>query len=177
MTGDTLPGSLIRRAAAVALDYVWIAGWLVLVVALGVLVGMVAPGLRDSLFGNAVTGQLVGFALVTLPVALVFIVSEAGPAGATPGKRRMALRVVTADGERLSLGRSVARTGLKFLPWELSHAVIWRFADPGSVPEVVLNAGLVLVWVLIGANIASAVIDGGRRTLYDRLTWTRVVVA
>jgi uncharacterized RDD family membrane protein YckC len=176
MTGDAVPGSLVRRAAAFALDYAWIAAWLILVVALGILLGLVAPGLQDALFGNPITGQLTGFLLITLPVALVFVLSEASPAGATPGKRRMGLRVVTGHGDRLSLGRSIARTGLKFLPWELTHAVIWRFSAPG-VPDAVLTAGLALVWVLVGANLASALIDGGRRTLYDRLTRTRVVAA
>jgi len=43
------------------------------------------------------------------------------------------------------------------------------------VPEAVLDAGLVLVWLIIAANILSLLIDARRRTLYDRLSATRVV--
>jgi uncharacterized RDD family membrane protein YckC len=75
----------------------------------------------------------------------------------------------------LSLGRSIARTALKFVPWELSHAIVWRFASPSSAPAALLDAGLVLVWFLIGANLAAALVDERRRTLYDRLSGTRVV--
>jgi uncharacterized RDD family membrane protein YckC len=40
---------------------------------------------------------------------------------------------------------------------------------------VLLNIGLVVVWALIAANLASALLDDRRRTLYDRLSGTRVV--
>jgi hypothetical protein len=53
------------------------------------------------------------------------------------------------------------------------HRVALR--DPPSVPEAVLDAGLVLVWLIIAANILSLLIDARRRTLYDRLSATRVV--
>jgi uncharacterized RDD family membrane protein YckC len=35
---------------------------------------------------------------------------------------------------------------------------------------------LVVVWLLIAANIVTALIDSDRRKLYDRLAGTRVVV-
>jgi uncharacterized RDD family membrane protein YckC len=40
--------------------------------------------------------------LLTLPVTLWFAGWEAGPGGATPGKRMLGLRVVTTGGERLA---------------------------------------------------------------------------
>ncbi len=73
--------------------------------------------------------------------------------------------------------RSVLRTALKLVPWELSHALIWRYATPGSAPELILDAGLVLVWLLIAANVISALVDSEHRTIYDRLAGTRVTNA
>jgi hypothetical protein len=83
--------------------------------------------------------------------------------------------VLTWDGQRLTLARSVLRTAGKFLPWELAHAAIWRFAFPGSAPPGVPEAAIVVVWALVGGNLVSALIDDQRRTLYDRLSRSMVV--
>jgi len=42
----------------------------------------------------------------------------------------MGLRVIRTDGARLSKTRALSRTVLKFIPWELTHTLIWqiRFA-------------------------------------------------
>jgi uncharacterized RDD family membrane protein YckC len=169
--------SLRRRAAAFALDYLLIAAWIAVVVGLGFALRAAAADLATQLFGNPITAELVGFLTLTLPVSAYFAISEASTAGGTWGKRRLGIRVVTGEEDRLSLGRSMARTALKFVPWELAHAVIWRFAMPGSAPELLLDAGLVVVWGLVLANLLSALVDENRRTLYDRLSGTVVVEA
>ena len=175
MTDAFTPAGPLRRAGAFGLDYLLIAAYLVLVVAAGATARSVAPDAAGALFGGPLVGELTGFLVVTLPISLYFVLSERWPRGATWGKRRLGLRVVTEAGEPLTLGRSVLRTALKFLPWELAHAVIWRFAFPGSAPSGLPEAGLVLVWALIGANLVAALVDGRRRTAYDRLSRTRVV--
>lgn len=120
---------LLRRCAAFALDYVLIAAYLVVVFAAGALLRLAAPAAAAApLFGDPLIAELTGFLTLTLPVSLYFVLTESSSAGATWGKRRMRLRVVTDGGERLGLGRSALRTALKFVPWELSHALIWRFA-------------------------------------------------
>lgn len=176
MIGERSTASLARRAAAFGLDYLLIAAWLVIVVGAGALLRVAAPDVAAGLFADPVRAEALGFLMLTLPVALYFALSEAGPGGATWGKRRLGLRVVTDAGNELGLGRSLLRTALKFVPWELTHAIIWRFATPGSAPEGLLDAGLVVVWLLIAANIVTALLDADRRTLYDRLAGTRVVV-
>ena len=170
-----MPAALPRRAGAFALDYLLIGAWLVVVVGLGVLARAAVPDLAAAVVSDPMSAEAAGFLLLTLPVGLYFSLSEAGPSGATWGKRRMGIGVAASGGKQPSVGRSVLRTALKLLPWELAHAVIWRFAIPGSAPEALLDAGLVLVWVLIGANVVSVVVDARRRTLYDRLSGTRVV--
>jgi uncharacterized RDD family membrane protein YckC len=175
MATSPMPAALPRRAGAFALDYLLIAAWLVVVVGLGVVARAAVPRLTATIFSDPIAAEAVGFLLLTLPVGLYFALSEAGPSGATWGKRRMGIGVVAAAGEPPSIGRSVLRTTLKLLPWELAHAVIWRFAIPGSASEALLDAGLVLVWILIGANLVSLLVDASRRTLYDRLSCTRVI--
>ena len=67
---------LWARSVAFALDYLIIAGYLLLVAALGALVNLAFPDLVRMLFGNRVSGQLTGFLLVTLPVMLYFALLE-----------------------------------------------------------------------------------------------------
>lgn len=118
------------------------------------------PNLIAALFGSPLAGQASGFLLVTVPVSLYFALQEAAPAQATWGKGRCRLKVVGAGGRQLSFSRALARTALKFLPWELAHACIWqaRFA-PAELPPPIA-AGFVLVWVLVGG--------GGARDIHAR---------
>jgi hypothetical protein len=51
--------------------------------------------------------------------------------------------VVRTDGERLTFARALARTLLKFVPWELSHTLIWqiRFAQPQEMALINMGFG------------------------------------
>lgn len=112
-------------------------------------------------------------ALVTLPVGLVFAIAEAGPRGATWGKRRLGLRVIGPDGRSPSLPRSLVRTACKLLPWELAHTAVHRL--PQAAAPRWVSAVLAAAWILGFAYALPTVFDAGRRTLYDRLSRTRVV--
>lgn len=150
--------------------------WLVAVALIGVLFFAVAPALAQKVFGNPVTGQIAGFVLVTLPVTLYFALLESSPRQATWGKRKRHLRVARSEGGRMSLGRSLARSGLKFLPWELAHFCVWRFwLEPEQASSLILNSVLLLVWALVGANIICLLASPTRQALYDRLASTVVV--
>jgi uncharacterized RDD family membrane protein YckC len=163
------------RVLAFALDYLPILLYLALVAALSALVNAVFPDLLPALFGNPVSGQLTAFFLVTLPVTLYFALLESSAWQATWGKRVLRLKVVGANGERLSRVRALGRTALKFIPWELAHTCIWQMGfGSQSVPPAIV-AGLTLVWILVGANVASLLISPRRQPLYDRLAGTSVV--
>ena len=165
------------RIKAFALDYLLIAGYLMLVVALGVGINIANSALTQRLFANRVSGQVISFMLVTLPITLYFALLESSPRQATWGKGKIGLRVVRTDGTRLSFARSLERTALKFIPWELSHTLIWqlRFSTPALEPWI--NAGFVLVWLLVAAYLLSLWFSKSHQTLYDRLAGTYVVVA
>lgn len=168
---------LWARVAAFAIDYCIIAVYLALVVAVGALVNRAFPALAQALFGDRSAGQATGFALVTLPVSLYFALLESSAWEASWGKRRRGLRVVDTRGARLSRARALGRTALKFIPWELSHTLIWQLRfDPTARPALI-TAGFALVWLLIGANIASLVLRPSHQTLYDWLAGTYVVAA
>lgn len=112
------------RIVAFALDYIIIAGYLFIVIAVGVAGRTFVPSMTQTLFATPVSGQLAGFLSVTLPISLYFIFLESSDWQATWGKRRRGLRVTQAGGVQLSFPHALSRTVLKFMPWELAHTCI-----------------------------------------------------
>jgi uncharacterized RDD family membrane protein YckC len=163
------------RVWAFAFDYIAIALYLVVVTVLSLALGAVFPDIPRVLFGNPLSGQISGFFAITLPVTLYFGLLEASPWQASWGKRRKGLQVVRTDGGRLSGARSLGRTALKFIPWELAHTCIWQVSFAPQEPSMLITAGFVLVWVLVGANVVSLLVSKRHQTLYDRLADTCVV--
>lgn len=90
----------------------------------------------------------------------------------------MGLLVATTHGKRLGLPRSLLRSLLKFLPWELTHACLWRIPGwplaPRAFPPIIV-VGLVLVWVIVGVYVLSFFISKTHQTLYDLLAGTYVI--
>jgi uncharacterized RDD family membrane protein YckC len=166
---------LWARLTAFALDYILIVGYLICVVALSSVVNALFPTILPWAFANPLSGQIIGFFLVTLPVTLYFALLEASAWQATWGKRRKGLRVIRRDGSRLSYTRAIGRNVLKFIPWELAHTCIWQITFAPQEPSPLITAGFALVWILVGANVVSLLIRQTRQTLYDRMAGTFVV--
>jgi len=171
----TVPAGLWVRILAFALDYLPIAAYLTVLVAAGAWLSRSAQPLSTAVFGDPVSGEATGFLLITLPVTLYFALFEASPRQATWGKRRLGLAVTDLAGGRLSLARSIGRTSLKFIPWELAHACIWwvTFAPNPSLPIFIV--GFATVWLMVAANVVSLLASPARQTLYDRVAGTVVV--
>jgi uncharacterized RDD family membrane protein YckC len=119
--------------------------------------------------------QLAAIGLLTLPVTFWLAWWEAAPREATPGKRLLGLHVAAANGELVSLRRSLLRSVLKVaLPWELAHTAVWRLlAWPGDPND---RASLVLLLLANGVAVVylAALFVGGGRTPYDRIAGTVV---
>src|SRR6266567_2194705 len=157
-----------QRIGAFLLDYLIIAAYLVLLVIISVGLG----------FGP-LRSEFSAFLLLVLPVIFYFALFECSSWQATWGKRKMGLRVIDTHGARLSLPRSFVRSLLKFVPWELTHACLWRI--PGwplapTTPSPIITAGLVLVWILVGAYLVSMLVSKKHQVLYDWIAGTSVIV-
>jgi uncharacterized RDD family membrane protein YckC len=169
-----------QRIGAFLLDYLIISAYLVLLVIIGV--GLGFGPLRSmfrAMFADPNSSEFSAFLLLVLPVILYFALFECSSWQATWGKRKMGLRVVDTRGARLSFPRSFARSLLKFVPWELTHACLWRI--PGwplapTTPSPIITAGLLLVWVLIGAYLLSLLVSKNHQALYDWIAGTYVIV-
>ncbi len=165
-----------RRTGAFALDYLLILGYLLGITVLLMTLNLLFD-INEWLFGDRTRAQLVAFLLVTIPVALYFAISESSPQQATWGKHRLNLRVTDRAGDRIRFGRALVRTTLKFIPWELSHTLIWQISFAPEATSVWINYGFLLVYGLIGVNLVSLLATRRHQTLYDLLAGTYVIGA
>jgi uncharacterized RDD family membrane protein YckC len=126
-----------------------------------------------ELMSSPVRAQVVIFLILTLPIIMYFAVLEATAAAGSVGKRRLGLRVVRTSGERVGFLRSLVRSALKFLPWELAHTCLWRIEGwPARTAELSpgVIAGFVSVWVLVAAYLITMRFSTDRRTPYDQIS-------
>ncbi len=171
--------ALRLRTLAFLLDYIFIAAYIGVLIVVSILLGF-GP-LKEvflKLFSVPNSSEITAFVLLVLPVILYFALFECSPWQATWGKRKMGLIVTDTSGKRLGLARSLLRSLLKFVPWELTHACLWRI--PGwplatKAAPPIIEVGLVMVWVIVGVYVLSLLISKTHQTLYDVLAGTRVV--
>lgn len=164
----------LQRVGAFVLDYGVILVYLGAITLFSLLLNSLFS-VNQWLFTDRIRAQLSGFLFITLPVTLYFAFSESSIRQASWGKQRLGLKVTDHNGDRISFGRSAARTGLKFVPWELAHTLIWQISfTPNQFSQLII-AGFFTVYFLIGANIASLIFRKDRQTLYDLLAGTYVV--
>jgi uncharacterized RDD family membrane protein YckC len=166
-----------RRVAAWVLDYLVIAAYLILLTAASIVTSSSRAGsLFSSALARPITAELVGFLTLTGPVVLYFALTEASAWQATLGKRALRIVVVGPVGTRLPLGRAIVREVVRFLPWEMTHALIWPLAlPPHQEPLPVTIGGFAVVYLLVFAYVISLFVGSQHRTLYDRVAGSRVM--
>lgn len=161
------------RIKAFTWDYLWLFIYLCFIALLSMLL---IPGLQDYFNGSVGIAQLTGFLMVTLPISLYFAVGDSHLFNGTFGKSKMRIRVVDGEGKPIGLLRSLFRIILKFLPWELSHFLVYRLVHLGEdkVPLHLMMIGG-LVYILMFTYILTAIFSKEKRSLYDRLSGTTVI--
>jgi len=159
--------TLLRRLAAYAIDVVILAAVLVpLAFGLQLLIGY-----RPD---TGVGVWLASLATISVPSWVYFTLSDASTRGATLGKRLLGLRASSLDGGRIGLGRALARTAIKLIPWELTHLTLFALS-----PELGSFTGLQIgfLWVVYGLfaiYLVVAVRNRGERSVHDLAAGTAV---
>jgi len=159
----------MRRIVALGIDLSIIAVWAAVAGLVALVLGWI--GLR---FETAAGRDALAFVTLVLPVALTFAYQEAGPRQATLGKRRMGLVAVDGNGSRLAPGRSLARSALKLLPWQLGHSAVFRLvADADSVAWLIVS---LVAQAIVLVSLSMVVLGAQGRALHDVVAGTRVAV-
>lgn len=171
------PGFL-RRIAALLIDYALILGWMAIIAALSTGIALATGGYANWLAWGTGVAQLLGFAVLVLPVGIYLLATESSSRQATVGKRVMKMRVVARDGSRASAWRILVRTIVKLLPWEVAHFFVWHtvaVASGDGVFPAWLVAGLIVADVLPVAYVLTVLLEPDRRGPHDLVAGTRVV--
>ncbi|MBF0707822.1 RDD family protein [Alkalihalobacillus hwajinpoensis] len=161
------------RIYAFLLDYLIIIAYGIFVVGT---ISIVFRSYMNSFFSvSPITAELTGFFMMTLPVSLYFILSESSKWQGTWGKRRMNIRVVDNEGDRIRIGRSFIRTAVKFIPWEVAHFGIWRLMLPTEFPEITIYIMLCAVNLTILLYLIIPFTNKRKKSIYDWAAGTVVV--
>lgn len=165
--------TFLLRFKAFMIDYIFILVYLALLFVINV---FLFPSLQAFFNGSLIVAQVTGFLMVTFPASLYFIVFDSPIGGQSIGKRKTGIQVVYKNGEAITLFRATFRTVLKFLPWELSHFLVYRLVYIGD-GEIPLSYYLVggLIYTLMFAYILTAIFTKKKQSLYDILAGTEVV--
>src|SRR5262245_7839429 len=101
---------LWSRLLAFAVDYLFIALYITLLVGVGALLRLTPLGADfGSLFANPASAELTSFILLVAPVLLYFALTESSRWQATIGKRIVGYRVATMDGSQVGFPRALLR--------------------------------------------------------------------
>ncbi|KZE37460.1 hypothetical protein AV656_12905 [Bhargavaea cecembensis] len=161
------------RMKAFLFDYLLILAYMLILAIFSV---FLFPPIQQLFTGAPGLAQLSGFLLITVPVSLYFTLADSRIGGGSYGKRITSIRVRDLNGRPLSFLHSAARTALKFMPWELSHFLVYRLMwlgdDPVPVSYMVIGG---LIYALIGAYIAAPFLTKKKQSVYDLAARTQVI--
>lgn len=165
--------TFFQRLKAFMHDYLLIFAYLI---ALFILNVFLFPSLQLFFQGSLVIAQIMGFLMVTLPVSIYFIISDSIFGGQSFGKKKMGIKVIDTKGQTISVPHAIYRTILKFMPWELSHFLVYRLVKvgDGEVPIYYYFIGG-LIYAFMFAYILTPFFTKKKQVLYDMAAKTQVV--
>ncbi len=167
------------RIKAFLYDYLLMLGYLAVLLAVGVGLRFGALGARWSeLVSTPGRQDLLAFATAVLPVVTYFVLCEASATAGTGGKKKVGLRVVGLHGDRLRFRHALVRSIAKFAPWQMAHTAMFHipaFPTATGDPPAWTMWLLVSMWLLVVPYVIGLTRFAGGRTLYDRLSCSRVI--
>jgi uncharacterized RDD family membrane protein YckC len=177
---DVQYAGFAKRLKAFAFDYLIILVYIIVLA--GVNFGIILRGrLLEEIFpyiASPVVKDVIAFLTLILPVILYFTLQESSHRQGTWGKQKAGIRVVNVQGDTLTTMQAFVRSLVKFLPWQIAHTSIYQIKEfvPGGPSEPFDITGFVLVYVLVGIYILSALILKKHRTPYDWVSGAYVIV-
>lgn len=168
-----------RRLAAFAIDYLIVSSYIVLLALVSLAVSPEVVSRFDLRGAPRWFFDLLAFSTLVLPVILYFALTEASRHRGSVGKRRLGLIVGDHTGRPLARAPSLLRSALKFLPWQVAHTSLFHVPGwPMAVESVPWTAAIGLAGALALSGLyVAGLFTGSRRTLYDRIAGSQVLVA
>ena len=154
---------ILKRLIAFIIDYLLILIYLFLLFGITIFIGPKPLG--------PVSGQLLGFISVTVPVFLYFFLME-NKFGATIGKFFMEISINPEKGNLFN------RNLCKFLPWEVAHFGIhwiYYFIRLDIQPPVWVWISLIFPQIVVIVYFISIVLTSGKSSVYDKFAQTEVI--
>jgi uncharacterized RDD family membrane protein YckC len=165
-----------RRAIAIRRVFAFMVDWLLILAWAGTLFGIVmgATGGNPGRPINPWIAQAIGFISMTVPVVLYFAILESSRRKATLGKKALGLVVIGVAGDHTSLGKSLVRSSIKFLPWEFGHIVANQAAFSGDAGVALWVYGPMTLALVLPLWWIVSIFSTGQAP-YDRVSSTHVV--
>jgi uncharacterized RDD family membrane protein YckC len=131
-------------------------------------------GITDVWFQSSINMQLYVLTSISIPVWIYFAYFDSEKSKGTFGKRIFKLEVKDNKNQKISFGKSLLRTILKLLPWEIAHIGI-IFPTPlyyENEPAVRILSYIGLL--LLAIYFISIWTDSKKRSIYDKVIGTIV---
>lgn len=159
------------RVLGTLIDLACMLPWIGVVAAAGAV--LVATGVTSAM--DDVTGNVVGFVTVIVPITIAAAGFDEAARHATPGKRLLRLRVVSRSGGP-GFSRSLLRNAIKYaFAWELAHTAIFALVGSTTAPPLWVAVVLVVAYSIPVVSLVLLLVTG--RPLHDRLARTSVAPA
>lgn len=131
-------------------------------------------GITDIWFQSSINMQLYVLTSISIPVWIYFAYFDSKKSKGTFGKRIFKLEVKDNKNQKISFGKSLCRTILKLLPWEIAHiGVIFPtpiYYENEPAVRILSYVGL----LLFAIYVISIWTDSRKRTIYDKVMGTIV---
>lgn len=156
---------------AYSFDYIIIVAYALLLFAITKILNL------KELALTPISGQLLGFISLTLPVFLYFFLSEKGKRRATFGKRIMNISICSQSEDIKP--RILLRNILKFLPWEIAHTgvhwIVFYSKNENDAP-IWVWAILIFPQIIMVIYILSIITSKGESGIYDSISNTKIKI-
>lgn len=133
-------------------------------------------GLTDEWFEISWNMQVYVLLTISLPVWFYFIYFDSKYSSGSFGKRIMKLSVTDSEKEKIGLPKSFFRTILKLSPWEIAHIGVIFPTPLYFSHNADIRFATIFGILLFGIYATSIVIDTERRSIYDKLLGTKVIM-
>lgn len=133
-------------------------------------------GLTDEWFEISWNMQVYVLLTISLPVWFYFTYFDSKYSRGSFGKRIMKLSVTDSEEKKIGVRKSFFRTILKLSPWEIAHIGV-IFPTPLYFSQNAdIRFATIFGILLFGIYATSIVIDTARRSIYDKLLGTKVIM-